>query len=304
MANPLLNLFDQRQVMRREDFEIFHYNNPACCSCPPHQHDFFELFFLLDDCIDDIVEGMRYSLGPGSVVLVPPGQMHRPDVPGPVRSIDRFVLWISKEYVRSITDALPRLRYALWSNMTGRNLIQPDADTVDTMRQLLFALHREDASPAVDSASLSRSIITQLLVYCGRCVDSRADIVPHKAEFRYHEIMRVYEHIVDHLTDRNLSVSGLAETFYMDKNTLTRQFKRQVGMTPGECIRRHRLEAVRRQIRRGAPMQQACVECGFSDYSAFYRAFHQAYGVSPREYAAMVREEGAARADREGEQAL
>ena len=97
--------------------------------------------------------------------------------------------------------------------------------------------------------------------------------------------MRVYEHIVANLPDRDLTVGALAERFFMDKNTLTRQFKRQVGMTPGECIRRHRLEAVRRQIRRGAPMQQACAECGFSDYSAFYRAFRQAYGISPRDYA-------------------
>ena len=33
-----------RQVMERDTFEIFHYNNPATCTCPPHQHDFFELF--------------------------------------------------------------------------------------------------------------------------------------------------------------------------------------------------------------------------------------------------------------------
>ena len=290
MAHMLLNPFDQRQVMRRPDFEIFHYNNPACCSCPPHQHDFFELFFLLDDHIDDIVEGMRYSLSPGSVVLVAPGQMHRPDVAGPVRSVDRFVLWISTEYVRSITDALPRLHYALWGDMTGRNLIQADEDTTAMMRQLLFALHREDARPEADGAALTRAIIGQLLIHCGRGIASRTDIAPHKAELRYREIMRVYEHIVANLPDRNLSVSALADRFFMDKNTLTRQFKRQVGMTPGECIRRHRLEAVRRQILRGAPMQQACAECGFSDYSAFYRAFRQAYGISPRDYAAQAAE--------------
>lgn len=290
MAHMLLNPFDQRQVMRRPDFEIFHYNNPACCSCPPHQHDFFELFFLLDDHIDDIVEGMRYSLSPGSVVLVAPGQMHRPDVAGPVRSIDRFVLWISTDYVRSITDALPRLHYALWGDMTGRNLIQTDEDTAALMRQLLFALHREDARSGADGAALVRAIIGQLLIHCGRGIASRTDIAPHKAELRYREIMRVYEHIVANLPDRNLSVSALADRFFMDKNTLTRQFKRQVGMTPGECIRRHRLEAVRRQILRGAPMQQACAECGFSDYSAFYRAFRQAYGISPRDYAAQAAE--------------
>ena len=288
MAHMLLNPFDQRQVMRREDFEVFHYNNPACCSCPPHQHDFFELFLLLDDRIDDIVEGMRYSLSPGNVVLVAPGQMHRPDVAGPTRNIDRFVLWISTEYVRSITDALPQLHYVLWGDMTGRNLIQPDDETAAMFRQLLFALHREDARPDADSSALARSIIAQLLIYCSRSIASRTDIAPHKAEQRYREIMRVYEHIVANLPDRDLTVGALAERFFMDKNTLTRQFKRQVGMTPGECIRRHRLEAVRRQIRRGAPMQQACAECGFSDYSAFYRAFRQAYGISPSDFAAQT----------------
>ena len=293
MAGLFLNPFDQRQVMRRDDYEIFHYNNPACCSCPPHQHDFFELFFLLGDHIDDIVEGIRYSMGPDSVILVAPGQMHRPDVSGPARSIDRFVLWLSKEYVRAITDALPRLRYALWGDLTGRNLMRPDGETAEIMRRLLFALHREDSHPQADSASLCRSIIAQLMIYCGRCVASETEIVPHKAEVRYHEIMRVYEHIVTHLKDRDLSVGALADTFFMDKNTLTRQFKRQVGMTPGECIRRHRLEAVRRQIRRGAPMKEACDACGFSDYSAFYRAFRQAYGISPSDYAAQAAGRGA-----------
>jgi AraC-like DNA-binding protein len=228
---------------------------------------------------------MRYSLSPGNVVLVAPGQIHRPDVAGPTRDIDRFVLWISTEYVRSITDALPQLHYVLWGDMTGRNLIQPDDETAAMFRQLLFALHREDARPDADSSALARSIIAQLLIYCSRSIASRTDIAPHKAEQRYREIMRVYEHIVANLPDRDLTVGALAERFFMDKNTLTRQFKRQVGMTPGECIRRHRLEAVRRQIRRGAPMQQACAECGFSDYSAFYRAFRQAYGISPRDYA-------------------
>jgi len=294
VAQRLLNPFDHRQVMRREDFEIFHYSNTATCSCPPHKHDFFEMFCLLDDHIDYIVEGLRYSLGPGSIILIAPGQLHRADVPGPVRSIDRFVLWMARDFASGLTEALPRLRDALRGDMTGRNLIQPDAETGSMMRQLLYALHRESALQDADSAELSRSILSQLLIYSGRCIAREPDIVPHRAELRYHEIMRVYEYIVGHLSDDSLSVSGLAESFFMDKNTLTRQFKRQVGMTPGECIRRLRLEAVRQMISRGAPMQQACGECGFSDYSAFYRAFRQAYGLSPRGYAAQVRSKKAA----------
>ena len=285
MAQAMLDPFDHRQYMRRENFEIFHYNNPASCSCAPHRHNFFELFYLLDDTMDFIVDGLRYALRPGSVVLSAPGQVHRPDVAGPVRSIDRFVLWLSVDYVRALAGTIPRLHYTLLGDMTGRNLIQPDPETGELMRQLLFALQREDVRNDSDSERLNRSILTQLLIYCSRCIASVPETLPHRAEHRYQETMRVYEHIVTHFRDE-LSVAGLAEMFFMDKNTLTRQFKRLVGMTPGECIRRHRLETAQQLIRQGVPIQQTCAECGFSDYSAFYRAFRQTYGVSPSDYAA------------------
>ena len=287
MAHTPLNPFDHRQYMAKDNMEIFHYNNASSCACAPHRHDFYELYFLLGDELDIIVDGLRYSLRANSAMFVAPGQLHRPDVSGPVRNIDRFVLWLTEDYVRQLIGAMPHLRYALLGDMTGRNLIQPDGETGDMMRRLLFELHREDGQGGVDSAQLCRSIVTQLLIYCGRGVARAPETLAPRAELRYHEVIGVYEHIVTHLRDE-LSVAGLAEMFFMDKNTLTRQFKRIIGMTPGECIRRHRLETAHGLIRDGAPMKQACAECGFSDYSAFYRAFRQAYGISPSDFADRV----------------
>lgn len=280
MAQMKYNPFDHRQYMQRENFEIFHYNNPGSCVCPPHRHDFYELYYVMDEGVDYIVEGHRYPLRYGDVALITPGQLHRGDVAGPIRDINRFVLWLSVDYVRSLVGALPRFRYTLMGDMTGRNLIQPDEADSATMRELLFALQREAEREDAESAIVCRSIVTQLLAYCNRCIASSPENLPYRTEQRYHEIMRVYEYIGAHLKD-DLSVAGMAEKFFMDKNTLTRQFKRQVGMTPGEYVRRCRLDAARTMIRQGASMQQACAECGFSDYSAFYRAFRQAYGVSP-----------------------
>ena len=45
MARRRLNPFDHRQVMQRDDFEIFHYINPATCSYPPHQHVEPEIYY-------------------------------------------------------------------------------------------------------------------------------------------------------------------------------------------------------------------------------------------------------------------
>ena len=289
MAHQVLNPFDHRQVMQKPDFEIFHYNNPAICSCPPHQHDFFELFYLMGDGVDEIVDGLRYTLHQGDIMLVSPGQMHRPDVPGRVRSVERFVLWLGVDYVKSIVRVLPHTRYTILGDLRGRNIIQADGETDVAIRQLLLALHGEAGQERADGAQMCRAIVSQILIHCSRSMARGVDRLAPKAELRYHEIMQVYEHIMFHLRD-DLSVAGLADRFFMDKNTLTRQFKRQVGMPPGECIRWLRLEAARQLIVSGTPTQTACVECGFSDYSAFYRAFRQAYGLNPRDYAARERD--------------
>ena len=82
-----------------------------------------------------------------------------------------------------------------------------------------------------------------------------------------------------------MSVSSLAQRFFLDKNTMTRQFKRIIGMTPGDYIRRKRLENARELIRQGYSVQQAGYSSGFTDYSAFFRAFRQYYEMSPSELA-------------------
>ena len=75
----------------------------------------------------------------------------------------------------------------------------------------------------------------------------------------------------------------------MDKNTMTRQFKQIAGMTPGDYIRRKRLESAHELIRQGYGMQQAGYSSGFTDYSAFFRAFRQYYGMSPGDLAARMK---------------
>jgi len=136
----------------------------------------------------------------------------------------------------------------------------------------------------VDSASLNRLVVAQLLIHITRVLANGSGGQSTRASQRAKEIMRVYEYISAHLKEP-MNVSALADRFFLDKNTLTRQFKHVTGMTPAECIRRKRLDAAHTMISHGAGITESCMECGFSDYSAFYRAFKQYYGISPSDCA-------------------
>ena len=105
-----------------------------------------------------------------------------------------------------------------------------------------------------------------------------------------------------HHFKEELTVNDLAEHFYMDKNTLTRQFKRIIGMTPGDYIRRKRLETAHALIRQGYSVLNAGYSSGFSDYSAFYRAFCHLYGQAPSTFSSQTRKTGRRRTATESEE--
>jgi len=288
MKRAYLSAFDKRQEMLDSDYEIFHRIDAHVVSIAPHSHDFYELYCPLTEGINLIVAGKRNVLKPGSLLLIAPGDIHRPDIAPPLRPFERIVLWLNADFIASIAKSLPGVQRMLSEGVKGRNLIAPDQDTYATLLALLFALLREKKLREPDSPAMERLIIAQILIHLNRHLSpAPAAQPPRHAEQRDAGVMRVYEYIDSHLSEP-LSVAGLAELFFMDKNTLTRQFKRLTGMTPGECIRQRRLDAAHTMIANGAGMQEACAECGFSDYSAFYRAFRQTYGVGPKAFAAQM----------------
>ena len=287
MKRAYISAFETRQEMHRDSYEIFHRVDAQLATMPAHSHDFYELYCPLSEGINYITSGKRYALKPGMVLLVAPGELHRPEVTLPNHPFERIVLWINADYVAALAGPYPRLQQSLMSVAKTPCVIPQDQEAYDIVQELLFALLREDRIDDPDSPALSRLIITQLLLHLHRCMCLPQAPARGVGGRRDAGVMRVYEYIDAHLSEK-LTVAGLAEQFFMDKNTLTRQFKRFTGLTPGECIRQRRLEAAHAMIAAGAGMQEACAECGFSDYSAFYRAFRQAYGIGPRAFAAQI----------------
>lgn len=67
-------------------------------------------------------------------------------------------------------------------------------------------------------------------------------------------------------------------------STVSHQFKQKMGVSIYQYITQRRLISAKALIARGIALEQVAVQVGFSDYSAFYRAFKQEYGISPRQF--------------------
>ena len=282
-----ISAFNILQNMSRSDIEVYHYCDTATFNVLPHRHDFYELYCLLSDTYTYHVENNRYDLHPGSLILVRPGETHWPELQGEPREIERIVLWLNPGFISSLSIFLPDTLGMLGDNLQDEHLIVPEEKTYQVILNLLFSLLYEKNRADADSQYLCHLILSQLLIHISRVLNQRTR-PQEKPGPRYGEIMKVHEYINAHYREP-LSVNGLAERFFMDKNTMTRQFKQTIGMTPGDYIRRKRLENAHELIRQGYGVQLAGYSSGFTDYSAFFRAFRKCYGMSPGDLAARTK---------------
>jgi AraC family transcriptional regulator len=66
---------------------------------------------------------------------------------------------------------------------------------------------------------------------------------------------------------------------------LARVFRRHLGCTPGDYLRRRRLERAAVLLRETArPLSDVALHCGFADQSHFANAFKRHTGVTPGSY--------------------
>ena len=119
--------------------------------------------------------------------------------------------------------------------------------------------------------------LVQLLIHISRMTASAA---PSRESQYDPKIQQVLSYINEHLHEE-LTVDQLADLAYLSKYHFMRLFKAQTGSTVHAYVRQKRLLYAARLIREGESAARAAAESGFSDYSAFHRAFRECFGISP-----------------------
>ena len=89
----------QRKGFLTEDYRLFHLRSDGGTRPEFHYHEFCKILLLVSGSGAYTVEGQRYALQPGDVVLIGSHSVHRPDFP-PGTVYERIILYISPEFLR------------------------------------------------------------------------------------------------------------------------------------------------------------------------------------------------------------
>lgn len=94
-------------------------------------------------------------------------------------------------------------------------------------------------------------------------------------------LQRAQEMIAD-LSDQDLGIADIADTVGVHRVYLARQYLRHLGCTPGDDLRRRRVErATQLMMTSDQTLIDIALNCGFCDQSHLNRAFMQQWGLTP-----------------------
>lgn len=226
-----------------------------------------QLLWVTQGCCYLAADGREYTLHRGDLMICSPGQY--------------FV-----RYTDDNTEAtLLVLRFAgrklpeLWGRKFSAS---PRLEALQT--QIL----EEYDSLDLFGADLLLCLLTQLLLLLQRQGACREEEEEQNPE---HEIIRRAQiYVATHIYDR-LSVPIVAERASVSASYLTALFRKNLHISPGEYIRRAKLQQSCQLIRENQlNFTEIARVLQYSTVHHFSRQFKENFGISPTEYARSVRE--------------
>ena len=94
---------------------------------------------------------------------------------------------------------------------------------------------------------------------------------------------RAMAYIEENLSGK-ITLEEAARRLFVSQSTITQTFRKKMGVSFYRCVTQRRLIAAKSLIGEGVQLESVGQLVGFSDYSTFYRAFKQEFGISPRQY--------------------
>ncbi len=289
MREELKTTFSPRQYMLSKDFEIYYYSDIHMKATGSHTHDYYEFYFFIDGNVSMVIADKTYPLSPGDLVLIPPHIPHYAIIHDTEVYYQRFVFWISRDYCNQLLRISPAYGYIMQQASVNKHYIYHfDTIAFNAIQSKIFNLIQEIHQDRYGKTAKIQNQVCDLVFDLNRATYE----AEHPIEFK--ENASLYQNLVTyinaHLTDQ-ISLDSIADHFYLSKYHISHVFKANLGISIKQYIIKQRLSLFKDYMCRNGEIGKAYLQCGFSNYSSFYRDFKNEFGISPNEYKQQIDKE-------------
>ena len=230
-----------------------------------HEHSFYELLLLSEGEYEYVIENRRYVMKKGDVLLIKPGSHHfgRKVIKSP---ISLYCIGFSPEHIEC-----GRLAEEIFNK--GEHFSLLDDSPIE---KILYAAKCKLDTSRNNASRFVKSICESTLL-----ILDDVDIKITQEEITNESVQKIIDYV-----NRNLaSISTLEDisaAIFFSSAYVRGVFKKEMGIGIMQYVRNKKVLLARRLIKSGRKPTNIYTECGFSNYTSFYRAYRAYFGTSPK----------------------
>lgn len=211
----------------------------------------------------------------------------------PLQTASAHIIWLSAALQRVPAPDRPRVSsprcapdrrpdFLFFQRRTGLRSGPARRPTLSCLEEICGKILLCQKEEAFGSNALSHIYLLEFLIYLNRAYFSRPSMF-HKEYLENEKVNEVLAYIDENLSS-DLTLERLADLCFISKYHLAHQFKACTGMPVYRYIIKQRVTAARNLICSGLSATEACMQCGFNDYSNFLKAFKREFGCTPKAF--------------------
>lgn len=229
-----------------------------------HIHaDSYELMYVVSRGIFYSIEGRQHPIEPHTMIVIHPGEKHRVTV-ARGSSINwymiRFPINDPPAHLLDMLDMLGNIY-----NVPGTRIAE-EFERMDVYSREI----------------MSRQIINVLIHQLGIILNYACNIVGmHRvASAQTGGSKNALFYINEHLTSIH-TVSDICSNLHLSPSTLQKIVEAETGMSVMTYVRQQKCKLAHTLLMRGNPATDVAKQCGFGNYSTFYRVYVAEFGTMP-----------------------
>lgn len=249
-------------------YTLFYQEREAGFVFPGETHSMAELVYVDQGSLHSVADGQDLILEQGDMVLYAPEQWHMQYAEPP-------------QAPRLVSIGF-EARGVRWESLSNRRF-HSDREAIRLLQQILAEQEQGDGERIF-------SLLTLLLLRLqGKNGKAEKQCVQPDISGENIMIRKAQQYVQENVTQK-LTVPVVAEAVGVSASYLTALFQKHLRFSPGEYIRRIKLQQSKQLIREGQMnFTQIAETLQYSTVHHFSRQFKQAFGMTPTEYAKSVR---------------
>ena len=241
-----------------------------------HKHNCYEILYVIDGKTDNYIEGERYHLIKGNVLIINYNELHMlEDI---TDNFERMVIHISRDFITPfISIGVDLFRSFKVREQGHNNILTPEISSEYGFRDYFYRIEKLCKENTAENEILIKCLMIEILITLNK-VHSIGGA--SSAKETNNAVKDVIKYINDNLTS-DLSLDAITSTLFVTKTYLCHIFKKKTGISIIQYITNKRILLADELMSNGASATEACVKSGFVNYSNFYKSYSKIMGHSP-----------------------